>query len=102
MDGNWRIQSDFFKNRANYTESGWIKPDSGQSRRQTGAGRIGPEQPRSGCVLLELDTVQMRVQPVLRQQLAMTAALDDAPRFHHQNPVGAFDGRQTVRDHECG
>src|ERR1700678_4746033 len=35
-------------------------------------------------------------------ELFVGAALDDLSLFHHQNLVGAPDGGEPVRDHECG
>ena len=44
----------------------------------------------------------LRIAPVVRQQLGVGAALDDAARLHHQDLVGVDDGREPVRDHERG
>src|SRR5690606_7333645 len=50
----------------------------------------------------ELRTVQLGVSAALGHQLVMRAALDDAALLHHQDQVGASDGREAVGDDEAG
>src|SRR5579862_9769057 len=50
----------------------------------------------------ELRVVEARVRTVVSQQLAVRAFLDDPTVLHHEDDVGAADGRQAVRDHEAG
>src|SRR5438093_6523073 len=53
---------------------------------------------------VRLDTVLLRVQFVVAAlggvERPVSPALDDPPRFDHQNLIGAADGREAVRDHE--
>jgi len=46
--------------------------------------------------------MQPRVVAILRQQLGMSAALDNPPLVHDQDQVGLLDGRQAVGDHQGG
>src|SRR6266566_8763701 len=53
---------------------------------------------------VRLDTVLLRVQVVVTAlggvERPVSPALDDPPRFHHQNLLRAADGGEAVRDHE--
>src|SRR2546425_963442 len=73
----------------------------GRDRRGLGLGRevfAGVDEQ----VLLEvvLLVVQLPVAPVPGEQLGVRAALHDLAPFHHQDLVGAADGREPVGDHE--
>ncbi|MBV6467016.1 MAG: hypothetical protein PGMFKBFP_02348 [Anaerolineales bacterium] len=53
-------------------------------------------------VLHQLQVVDFLVQPALREQFVVAAALDDSPVGHDQDQVGAADGGESVRDHKRG
>src|SRR5690348_5161182 len=50
---------------------------------------------------LLLATPHVGIEPVLRQQLAMAAALGDPAAIEHDDLVGVDDGRQAMGDHDC-
>ena len=52
-----------------------------------------------GCVV---QRVESEIQPLLRHQLIVVALLDGMPVLQHDDPVGAADGGQTVRDNDAG
>jgi hypothetical protein len=54
-------------------------------------------------VVLEtvLSVVELAIAPAKRDQLGMRAALDDLATLDNENLVGAFDGREAMRNDEC-
>ena len=53
-------------------------------------------------LFLFLKIPHLRIKPVLPEQFAMRAALDNFSLIHHQNLIGIHHGGQAVRDHQRG
>ena len=53
-------------------------------------------------LLLKLRLIQLRIQPIQRQQIFVRAALDDLPAVHHQDQIRSQDGAQAVGDDDAG
>ena len=50
----------------------------------------------------KLQRVQLRVAALPGDQVGVAADFDDAAAFQHDNPIGAFDGGEPVRDDQRG
>src|SRR5258708_26795793 len=48
----------------------------------------------------EAHRIEHSVCPFLLQEIHMCALLDDLPALEHNNVIGSFDGRETVRDNQ--
>ena len=55
-----------------------------------------------GLLASELSAVQVRVQPLRREQLVVLATLADPALVDDQDLVGLTDGRQPVGDDQRG
>ena len=54
------------------------------------------------CRLSELRAVQIRIEPVLRQQLIVRTLLDDVAVLHDQDHIRIADGGKAVRNDKAG
>jgi hypothetical protein len=65
---------------------------------------IGATQPLEvipfGLIVLELEMVQLMIQPFMHQQLLMRAGFHNLPLIQNQNPIGMLDRRESVGNHK--
>lgn len=60
----------------------------------------GSVPPLNYLLRLMLQMIKLRIASVLLQQFGMTTLLDNLAGFKHKNPIGPFDRRQPVCNHQ--
>ena len=104
----------YFATRLAYTVDRWLPAlarcvvrrryaQCAQAVRLPGA-LAGSNQPAAGVrrSMPEVQPMQLRVQPALREQLAMRALFHQASLVEHQDAIRCLHGAQAVRNDERG